>query len=304
VAKKTAGRDRLHMRKFGLFLGALAAGSCLFASPAHASGPSKYLTSHQEGSQFGPSTLLATVNGTGPRALLVSVTGTVVGGRNQMLDIRVVCGNEWNRHTTNITPAAPVTVGVRVLSSTRDCEVYGYAPTTFPKPELGIRVTVRWTQTPVSTWVTNNAFTAHPSLLPQGKAADVLPTVTDVEGDTVTVYGDIKLTACTATGGSRENGSENLCVPSLVSSSDHKVRVTVAAMQMKTDGGYCNIRSVKSTNVAITRNEHHESVLSSARFTLSRAPGCTSTVRAKIYVSAVKGNVVIHSTGTQVGIYQ
>jgi hypothetical protein len=238
---------------------------------------------------------------------MISATVSTAGtGRPTMLTVTLTCGTESVQATTNVITAATLTPR-RIMTDPTACQVTARAAVDHPTARDGLTVTATIAASPVSIAATGYSPRAQPGLLRPGKQVDVVPaslTVPD-KTDRITATGDLKITACTSTGGSRENGSPALCTAKRVRAAGSTLRVALIAAQRSTTGGYCAVRTLAVRTVHVDRRTHHAMVAVRGSYTLATAPGCTRTVRVKLQVRVVSGaDAVIHRRGTIVSVYR
>jgi hypothetical protein len=120
----------------------------------------------------------------------------------------------------------------------------------------------------------------------------------------VDVISDVKVTTCTSPYGSREGNGPQMC-KGHVNRAGTKVRVKVFAMQMADNGGYCNSKTLSSRTAHVDKMLHHAMFQQAGRYVLTRANGCTSTVRIKAQVTDLNGSdLIVHTGGTLNTIYR
>jgi hypothetical protein len=258
----------------------------------------------------GPGTLLGPAVTVAARAFPVGarfVTATVSArhragssGRATMLSVELACGAESVQATTNVLSTA-VLAPRRIMRDATGCTVVARSAVDHPTALDGLRVTATLTAVAVTSGATGYAPAGFPTLLRPGARQDITPAVWTAPAGarSVIVAGDVKVTACTSVGGSRENGSPYLCAASRVRTAGARLRVSLVAQQKAAGGGYCRVVTLSTRTVRVDRKVHHAMVTQRGSFTLSTARGCTRTVRIKQYASVLAGaDVVIHRRGT------
>lgn len=126
--------------------------------------------------------------------------------------------------------------------------------------------------------------------------------------ETFTAFGSVKLTACTAVGGS-DDPYDDLPSTGLCGLPEHEIDfggtdVTAAfqVRQQAVGGGYCAEHQVPAgdAQVHVSKDTHHEQVYRvAAAIPVSTAPDCTRDFRIKTYVKQRSGaSIVVHKQGT------
>jgi hypothetical protein len=223
-----------------------------------------------------------------------------------MLSVELTCGAESVQATTNVLTTAVLTPR-RIMRNATRCTVVARSAVDHPTALDGLRVTATLSAVAVRSGATGYSPTGFPTLLRPGARRDITPAAwTAPAGDrSVTVAGDLKVTACTSVGGSRENGSPYLCAASRVKPAGARMLVSLVAQQRATRGGYCRVVTLSTRTVRVVRAVHHAMVTQRGTFTLSTARGCTRTVRVKLYARVLAGaDVVIHRRGTITSVYR
>lgn len=222
-----------------------------------------------------------------------------------MLAAILTCGGQSTLAGINITAGRGSVVPRRIFSDARSCRVHVQSSLGRTDADR-LLIKVVWSSRPVRWGAEQYVPGAHPTLLRPGHRRDAVPVAFDVPPGAgyVNVTGDAKLTACTVEGGSRENGSDNLCI-GRVNPAGTRVRVELIGQQLARAGGYCQSRLLSTRTVFIDKWLHHAQVYQGGRLVLSRATGCSSTVRAKLRVSVLSGSdLVVHRQGTLTSVFR
>jgi hypothetical protein len=221
-----------------------------------------------------------------------------------MLSVTLTCGKESITSTTNIMGSGTLTPR-RVMTDAQQCHVRAVSGLgTRSSDALRVTTTIaavglRWASVGYTP-------TGYPTRLTPGKAYDAVPT-TYTPADNIAyvqVKGDAKVTTCTSEGGSRENGSPNLCA-GRVNKSGTKIRVSLVAQQFAPGGGYCATKTVASRLLHVNRDVHHQMIYHTGTYTISRSAACTGTVRIKVYIQVLSGaDLIVHRGGTITALYR
>lgn len=252
------------------------------------------------GTQLGPERVIAAARfPAGQRFVTATITARP-GPRPILLSAELDCGGQVAQATTNITRSATLQPR-RVMRDARHCVVRARAARSNPTTRDQIRVTARITSYPIHWGVTGQNPTAWPTLLRAGQRYDAAAVAgTAPAGATaVRIGGDLKVTSCTMVGGSRENGSPNLCKANRINPGGTWLRVSLIGQQRNTDGYYCQVRAVATRLLHIDRIAHHKMVSLTGTLPLSRDENCARIVRVKLYLEVVSGaDAVVHRLGT------
>jgi hypothetical protein len=227
-------------------------------------------------------------------------------GRATMLSVELACGAESVQATTNVLTTA-VLAPRRIMRDATGCTVVARSAVDSPTALDGLRVTATLSAVAVASGATGYAPAGFPTLLRPGGRLDVTPAVWTAPAGarSMTVAGDVKVTACTSVGGSRENGSPYLCAPARVKPAGARLQVSLVGQQKAAGGGYCRVVTLSTRTVRVDRAVHHAMVAQRGTFTLSTARGCTRTVRVKQYAQVLPGaDVVLHRRGTITSVYR
>ena len=263
-----------------------------------------------DGSLVGPAvTVAARAFPAGTRFVTATVSARHAAGssrRPMMLTTTLTCGAESIQATTNVLETAVLTPR-RLIRDATGCTVVARSAVTDATGGDALLVTVTMSAVPVTRGAVGYAPDGFPALVRPGQRRDVVPAAFDVPAGArvVTVAGDLKATACTSVGGSRENGSPNLCAAGRVRAGGTVLAVALVVQQRSTGGGYCAARTLSTRTVRIDRQTHHAMITQRGSYTLSTARGCAPSVRVKLDVRVLSGaDVVIHRRGTIVSVYR
>jgi hypothetical protein len=227
--------------------------------------------------------------------------------RPMLLSVTLTCGAESIQATTNVLTTAVLTPR-RVMRDATACAVVARAGVNDAAAGDALRVTAAVAAVPVGRAAVGYTPDGFPSLMRPGQRRDVVPatlTLPAGAGTAVAVTGDLKVTTCKSVGGSRENGSPNLCAAKRISAAGTKLRVGLVAQQRSIAGGYCAVLTLATRTVRIDGRTHHAMITQRGTMTLSAARGCARSVRVKLYVRVLGGaDVVIHRRGTIVSVYR
>jgi hypothetical protein len=144
--------------------------------------------------------------------------------------------------------------------------------------------------------------TGQPVLLAPGEAVEVVPATLTVPVGVLTlrVIGDVKTTACTSYGGSRENGSPYLCIGH-VDPTGSFIRVSVV---LRYPGSACPATVVSMRNVFDDAIRHHVMTFQSGIYLVPVLRLCGSTVRVSVVVQVLAGSdLVVHAHGTTSAVF-
>jgi hypothetical protein len=118
------------------------------------------------------------------------------------------------------------------------------------------------------------------------------------------VSGDVKLTTCTAEGGSTDPVTGVVLCDNRVDFSGTTVRTVVLVMQREWSdpSQYCQVTSFPDSDgqsTFISKDVHHKMIYGGGSATVSTASDCSRDFRIKIYTKHVSGSsVVVHTQGT------
>jgi hypothetical protein len=291
---------------FASLVAALAA----VASVSGVTGPAEVPARPAPGTLLGPAvTVAARAFPAGARFVTATVSArhrAGSSGRATMLSVELACGAESVQATTNVLSTTVLTPR-RIMRDATGCTVVARSAVDHPTALDGLRVTATLTAVAVRSGATGYVPGGFPTLLRPGGRLDIAPAVWTAPAGarSVTTAGDVKVTACTSVGGSRENGSPYLCAASRVRTAGARLQVSLVAQQKAAGGGYCRVVTLSTRTVRVDRNVHHAMVTQRGSFTLSTARGCTRTVRIKQYARVLAGaDVVIHRRGTITSVYR
>jgi hypothetical protein len=287
---------------------AIAAGIAVAADPAKAADAGVFVpsTASGDGINTGPQVLVSRRNfGRGAKLVTATAQATAIGKSSAMLDLRLDCGPESNRATTNVLNWKGSVTVRRVVHDATDCQISVVSAGGY-QPADGLRVTVTATARAV-VWA-QEAVSSSPTgvLVEVGSRASVAPLRRDAGTSSyMNVMGDVKVTTCTSPVGSREEvGLPQMC-DGHVNPAGSDLRLSLWAMQAKAGGGYCNSRILSSTMAHVSRYVHHATLLQSGTYKLSRASGCTRTVHVKAVADALAGSdLVVHTGGTLITVWR
>jgi hypothetical protein len=222
-----------------------------------------------------------------------------------MLAAILTCGAQSTLSGVNITAGQGWVSPRRIFSDARSCRVDVQSALGKTAADR-LLIDVSWSSEPVQWGAEGYVPDAQPTLLGPSQRHDAVPVTLKVPGQAghVKIRGDARLTACTTWGGSRENGSENLCL-GRVNTAGTRVRVELIVQQFAQGGGYCQSRVLSGKTIFIDKWLHHAEVYQAGTFTLSRASGCLPTVRVKLRVIVLSGaDLVVHRHGTLTSIFR
>ena len=243
----------------------------------------------------------------GRRFVTATVYARSAPGANEhlMLAAILTCGAQSTLTGVNITAGRGSVSPRRIFSDARSCRVDVQSALGKTAADR-LLIDVSWSSEPVRWGAEGYVPDAQPTLLRPSRRYDAVPVTLNVPGQAgyVKIRGDARLTACTTSGGSRENGSEYLCL-GRVNTAGTRVRVELIVQQFARGGGYCRSRVLSSKTLFIDKWLHHADTYQSGRFTLSRAGGCVPTVRVKLRVTVLSGaDLVVHRQGTLTSIFR
>jgi len=243
----------------------------------------------------------------GRRFVTATVYARSAPGANEhlMLAAILTCGDQSTLAGVNITAGRGSVVPRRIFSDARSCRV-DVQSALGKKAADQLLIDVSWSSEPVRWGAEGIVSDAYPTLLRPSGRFDAVPVTVAVPGSAgyVKIIGDARLTACTTESGSRENGSDDLCL-ARVNPAGARARVELIVQQFARGGGYCQSRVLSGKTVFIDKWLHHAEVYQRGTFTLSRARDCVPTVRVKLRVSALSGaDLVVHRQGTLTSVYR
>jgi len=236
----------------------------------------------------------------------VSARSAPGASKHLMLAAILTCGAQSTLTGVNIVAGRGSVAPRRIFSDARSCRVDVQSALGKTAADR-LLIDVSWSSEPVRWGAEGYVPDAQPTLLRPGRRYDAVPVTFNVPAQAgyVKIKGDARLTACTTTGGSRENGSENLCL-GRVNTAGTRVRVDLIVQQFaRSGGGYCQSRVLSSKTFFIDKWLHHADAHQAGTFTLSRARGCLPTVRVKLRVNVLSGaDLVVHRQGTLTSIFR
>jgi hypothetical protein len=120
--------------------------------------------------------------------------------------------------------------------------------------------------------------------------------------------GDVKLTACTAEGGSTDPVTGVVLCDGLKNTAGSDIYTVFQVMQRKISdpSSYCKITAFPSggRNVHISSDVHHQMLYAGGAVSVSTGADCSRNFRIRIYVKSVSGSaVVVHRQGTIVSAF-
>ena len=243
----------------------------------------------------------------GRRFVTATVSARSAPGASEhlMLAAILTCGAQSTLTGVNIVAGRGSVAPRRIFSDARSCRVDVQSALGKTAADR-LLIDVSWSSEPVQWGAEGYVPDAQPTLLRPGRRYDAVPVTFNVPAQAgyVKIKGDARLTACTTTGGSRENGGENLCL-GRVNTAGTRVRVELIVQQFARGGGYCQSRVLSSKTFFIDKWLHHADAHQAGTFTLSRARGCLPTVRVKLRVNVLSGaDLVVHRQGTLTSIFR
>jgi hypothetical protein len=300
------------MRRFPLVT-ALVAGAVLLgtvALPAPAIAGSVVLPSlPRTGSSMGPTLTIASQRyPAGARfvtATVRAVRAPASQAKQLMLAIVLTCGNESIEAGTNIMTAGSL-VARRIMRNPQLCTVRATSALG-KRPVDALLVTTTFSSSLVSWGAVGYTPDYWPTLLYPGEAYQTDPvTATVPNGVTwVKVQGDVKVTTCISVSGSRENYSDNLCAADRLDPAGTMLTVALVAWQLDRRDRPCRQVTLSSRYVHADRWTHHVMIPQAGTLTLTNGGGCTSRVRAALYVQVHSGaDLVVSQRSTITSIYR
>jgi hypothetical protein len=222
-----------------------------------------------------------------------------------MFAATLTCGKESITSTTNIDASGTLTPR-RIMTDASDCSVYARSALGSSSADR-LEVSATFRAVPVTFGASEHTTAGFPTLLEPGDDFDAVPAVySPAPGASyLRIAGDVKVTACTSVGGSRENGSGNLC-EGRVNTSGSRVRIRLIAQQLGATGGYCAVETLADRTLHVNKFVHHVNVYHDGVYRMIRGnAACRPSVRVKIYVQALSGaDLVVHRGGTIVSAYR
>jgi hypothetical protein len=262
-----------------------------------------------EGHTVGPPVTVTTRSfPAGPRFVSAKVSArhaTYSSHRPMMLSVLLVCGDESVQATTNVLTEVLLTPR-RLMTDPTDCRVIARSAVGRAAEDDGLTVTATISAADVAWGAIGHFPDAWPAVLRPGARYDAVPVTTAVpaSSSSVRLTGDIKVTTCTSVGGSRENGSPNLCAANRVRPGGSNLRVSLIAAQKAVGGWYCAVRTVSARTVHVSAKVHHAMIAQAGRFTLSRSRACTRSVITKVHTRVLSGaDVLVHRRGSITNVY-
>lgn len=119
----------------------------------------------------------------------------------------------------------------------------------------------------------------------------------------ISVSGDVWLTTCSSTGGSKDPVTGKLLCEGLINRSGTTVRTRVLVMQRKLFGdGYCRVTQFPDATGKLTyisKDVHHRMIYTTGLAPVSSDLSCSRSVTVKVRLQHVSGAaVIIHNQGT------
>jgi hypothetical protein len=254
-----------------------------------------------------PARLLATKTFGGGQQLVVGTVRASMPASMPGIAIELVvslaCGTEGISDTQNVGRGTTARLTPRLLvTDAGTCSLWarsiGFGQSA--GKELAMSGSLRAVPAPVG--ARGYQRTGQPVLLAPGQAVEVVPATLTVPLAvlTLTVVGDVKTTACTSVGGSRENGSPYLCTGH-VNPAGSSIRVSVL---LGYPGSACPDTVVARRNVFVDAVRHHVVTFQTGTYLLPALRGCGSTLRVSVVVRVLAGSdLVVHANGTTTAVF-